>query len=61
VLLDGLKGHATALSDKLYAAITEINAAMARLGRGGRYEWAPSRELALEIRRIDLNRQGLAR
>jgi chromosome segregation ATPase len=58
LLLDGLKGHASALSEKLYAAITEINAALARLGRGGRAEWFPDPRLALEIRRLDLNRTG---
>lgn len=56
VLLDGLKGHAGVLAEKLYAAITEINAALARLGRGGRYEWFPDPRLALELRRLDLNR-----
>jgi hypothetical protein len=56
VLLDGSKGHATVLAEKLLAAINEINATAARLGRGNRPEWAPSPELALLMRRLDLNR-----
>jgi chromosome segregation ATPase len=56
VLLEGSKQQATAIADKLYAAINEINATAARLGRGNRPEWAPSPELALLMRRLDLNR-----
>jgi chromosome segregation ATPase len=59
VLLDGSKQHATALAEKLLAAINEINATAARLGRGNRPEWAPSPELALLMRRLDLNRGAI--
>jgi chromosome segregation ATPase len=59
VLLGGSKQHATALAEKLLAAINEINATAARLGRGNCPEWAPSPELALLMRRLDLNRGAL--
>jgi hypothetical protein len=59
VLLDGSKQHATVLAEKLLAAINEINATAARLGRGNCPEWAPSPELALLMRRLDLNRGAI--
>jgi hypothetical protein len=59
VLLEGSKQHATVLAEKLLAAINEINATAARLGRGNRPEWAPSPELALLMRRLDLNRGAI--
>jgi hypothetical protein len=59
VLLEGSKQQAAAIAEKLLAAINEINATAARLGRGNRPEWAPSPALALEMRRLDLNRGAI--
>jgi hypothetical protein len=58
VLLDGSTQHAIALGQKLLAAIDEIAAAAKRLGRSGTPEFLPDPRLALEIRRLDLNRPG---
>ncbi len=56
--LDRVVAHAAELDRLLLATLAELIACSTRLGVGGRPAWAPSRGLADQVRRLDLQREA---